>query len=130
MHDVSKAINNIDPSGATDRGICKKNWVSGSGSSSYSSETDGKCNSPAQKASMESTFDKLSDMFDYARGTSNSITRKYPDDADTKMSEYPKTSATISKDVSTLNREQHGVVSSAFAKAHEGAEIVEIRSIS
>lgn len=124
MHDVSQAINRLDVPNTIDTKICGGDWVKESDMPTKGKETAEKCFNGNRTQNNKPVFTKLSDMFKVDTTNGNS----YPGDATNKMGEH--TSAKISKDVSNLNRDQKGVVSSAFAKAHEGAEIVEIRSIS
>ncbi|MEH0831082.1 hypothetical protein [Anaplasma bovis] len=106
MHEVSKAINVLDPTEGIDKKICGTNdWNSGA------AEADGKCNSGKGTPSSITTK-AFSGMF--KADSSNNL---YPEDKEKQMSEYPKTSAKIATDITALNRNQHGVVSSAFAKA-------------
>ena len=100
MHDVSNAINSLDPGkGTIDKLICKDQTT--------------KCKKVSDDSSDISTNFQLSRVF-----TETAYTSK-------ETENFPKHNADIvAKDISTnLNRDQHGVVSSAFAKAHEGAEI-------
>ncbi|MEH0831771.1 hypothetical protein [Anaplasma bovis] len=119
MHEVSKAINNLDPSkDAIDKKICGDTWVVGDDSRNPGTAVDGKCSSGGIAGSIGYT--KLSDMFTGdTSGTTSSHKRSYPGDETEKMEKY--TSGKISKDVSTnLNKDQKEVVSSAFAKAADG----------
>ena len=118
MHDVSKAINILDPTKTIDAKICKTGTgsVTSISSTPESAVSGGKCASHDTAASSGRALglEKLT-------GTDNSITGF---EGTVTMSVLPKTSTQIVQDVSSLNKDQKGVVSSAFAKALEGVEIV------
>ncbi|MEH0831685.1 hypothetical protein, partial [Anaplasma bovis] len=112
MHEVSKAINTLDTTKDIDGKICKDKWVSDGGGTSNSGsnvDTAGKCYSGGHSSSSAA---KLSEMFDESLGGNKN---NYATSKSESMQEH--TSTTISKDISALTRDQHGVVSSAFAKA-------------
>ncbi|MEH0831829.1 hypothetical protein [Anaplasma bovis] len=126
MHEVSKAINILDITSTIDGKICGAasgaDWHHGG---THGEESPGKCGSTINSSGSgdKSSYGKLSHMFTPPANKETNHT--YKDTKTNKMGEH--TSAKISKDIIALNREEHGVVSSAFAKALEGAEIVEIR---
>ncbi|MEH0831831.1 hypothetical protein [Anaplasma bovis] len=110
MHDVSKAINILDPTEGIDKRIC------GSGKhaakSGSAGETTGKCGDGQSDGGQTgaSSNNLLSDLFSETTTKSNYATTK-----ESKMG--PITSGVIASDTASLTREQKGVVSSAFAKA-------------
>ncbi|MEH0831818.1 hypothetical protein R4I06_04480, partial [Anaplasma bovis] len=120
MHDVSKAINILDPTEGIDKKICGTAWVSSSSSGTQNKETAEKCFNGSTTNDKPTGFSKLSDMFKTDEDNKNT----YPGDATSNMGNH--TSSKISKDVSGLNIDQKRIVSSAFSKALEGAEMVEI----
>ena len=130
MHEVSKAINILDPTEGIDKKICKKGAYNFGSSSTKDQEKADKCGVAGHESShANNTGEGLSLLFKAGTGSNPTDGGNYHKDQTAKMGTI--TSGIISKDVSSnLDREQKGIVSSAFAKAHEGAEIVEIRSIS
>ncbi|MEH0831083.1 hypothetical protein [Anaplasma bovis] len=121
MHEVSKAFNGLDPSNdAIDKRICTA--YNAKNSTEAATEVAGKCGGIKNGASGNTNFKQLSHMFEGV-GSDGTDKLYYTDTKNNNMREH--TSATISKDISTnLSKDQKGIVSSAFAKAHEGAEIV------
>ena len=99
MHDVSNAITILDPSKAIDAKICKDVPTSQNG------DEPGKC---AGKGSSGTDAKKLSEVM----GVENKSEKL--NKPDIVLSTVPHTVATISKDITALNRDQKGVVSSAL----------------
>ena len=126
MHEVSKAINNLDPhKGAIDGRICGAGKHVGHDSAP--AEASGKCVGyyGSSHSNDASKYKQLSHMFEKPTDGGGAIQPLYMKDESEKVKKMQQhTSETISRDVSALNKDQKGIVSSAFAKAHEGAEIV------
>ncbi|MEH0831770.1 hypothetical protein R4I06_04235 [Anaplasma bovis] len=129
MHEVSKAINILDNPNTIDSKICKDGAYSHTGSNDVEVTEEGKCGLGQSSSGTSRTKGGLARLWTDNTGDSSGG-GGYGKDSITDKMMGKRTSMTISKDVSDLTRTEKGVVSSAFAKAHEGAEIVEIRSIS
>ncbi|MEH0831175.1 hypothetical protein [Anaplasma bovis] len=130
MWGVKEEINNLDhsKSGTTaiETKICGNNSYETSASGLTDAEVEGKCGvytASTKISKTNSTGASFSKLWEQS-SSGSSIGGNYEKDSTTKKV-GDKTSAKISNDISRLDREQHGVVSSAFAKAHEGAEIVD-----
>ena len=124
MYKVSQEINALDDKDASnsiDKSICKSSTSTGAyhGHQSPGVEAEGKCGTGVSSRSAPNKTG-LSALWE--AGTTNDGGGQYDKAGAANMGD--KTSAKISQDIRGLTREQHGVVSSAFAKAHEGAEIV------
>ena len=126
LYAVNEAINNIATNKTIDGKICNKAYQHAGSSSSAGQEWPEMCgeqqdNSSSQAGATATGFEKLWE----SGGSTTSVKGGGYDKAGTKLV-GEKTSAKISKDMTgtTLTRDEKGVVSSAFAKAHEGAEIV------
>ncbi|MEH0831830.1 hypothetical protein [Anaplasma bovis] len=126
MFEVKEVIDSLDK--AIEKEICKSSNAGGAYKDHHTGdgEKEGKCGKAVTGRSSSATASGLTALWDK---TSSTAAGGQYDKTETPMG--LETSKTIANDIrQNLNREQKGKVSSAFAKAHEGAEIVEIRSIS
>ncbi|MEH0831687.1 hypothetical protein [Anaplasma bovis] len=105
MHEVSKAINILDPNRDIDAKICKAR--SNDASSSEGNLSTDKCASDSS-----SGFSSKMGLENFTSTTNQAHNFKTDND---KMSNVPKSTNQLVKDVSGLDREQKGKVSSAFA---------------
>ncbi|MEH0831796.1 hypothetical protein [Anaplasma bovis] len=124
MHEVSKAINNLDPGYSIDKKICY-----GTGSATTNgTDADGKCNGNGISSSNNAAGEANSSSSGADKAglwlitSSKNTATGLASDTD-KLSGVPYTAKKITQDISKLTKDQHGVVSSAFAKAHEGAVV-------
>ncbi|MEH0831243.1 hypothetical protein, partial [Anaplasma bovis] len=136
LYDVKEEINSLDPgrdssTSAIKKKICGTGAYQGSSGASGGElhETKGKCGESKSGVYSSSTDGDWDVLWASLQNTTSHKGGNYERESTAKKI-GKETSEKISQDIRGLTREQHGVVSSAFAKAHEGAEIVEIRSIS
>ncbi|MEH0831797.1 P44/Msp2 family outer membrane protein, partial [Anaplasma bovis] len=127
LYGVSVALNSIDPEKTIDRKICKDAYKHGG--SSAGKEADNMCgvqmDSSSQRSNNRTGLAELWNM-----GGSSATDRGGGYDKSSSETIGPKTSVKISTDINGLTKDEKSKVSSAFARGGEGAEIVEIRSIS
>ena len=118
---LDQHVNNQDKAIGINSKICKGDAYHHASIASAGTEGDGKCGIGVTSLNGKTGDKGLDKLWQKSHASSHGGGNYEGERAGGAVGE--KTSAKISKDISELTSAEKGLVSSAFAKAHEGAEI-------